>query len=224
MMYLSKVTLKPSAQTAIELGRLNKNGAYSAHQLIWRLFTENSERNFLFRQEIDYGGMPNFYVLSEVQPYVNDAFFNVQTKELNPQLEKGQVLGFKLRANPTVCINSEEGKSKRHDVLMHTKMQQRNNKLDSKNLRLLMDQSAQNWFANKDRLHRWGISLGSLPEISSYTQHKSKKKNGRSIQFSSVDFTGLIRLVSPEKFLCQYKNGFGRAKSLGCGLMLIRRV
>lgn len=219
-MYLSKVTLQPSAHTAVELARLNKNGAYSAHQLIWRLFTVDTQRNFLFREEVGINGMPDFYVLSENKPFAKNALFNIQSKLFKPQLQKGQRLAFKLRANPTVCITSN-GKSKRHDVLMHAKKQQRDSANNS-NLGYLMSQVAQTWFANEKRLDSWGITLDVLPEVQAYVQHKSQKKNGQSIQFSSVDFEGVITLSDPEKFLRQYRSGFGRAKSLGCGLMLIR--
>ena len=82
----------------------------------------------------------------------------------------------------------------------------------------------QTWFSNEKRLVQWGITLDVLPNVHSYTQHKSKKKNGNFIQFSSVDLEGIITVTEPEKFLQQYFKGFGRAKALGCGLMLIRAV
>ena len=49
-MYLSKITLQPSAQTAVELAKLNSNGAYASHQLLWRLFTEEQKGNVIVRQ------------------------------------------------------------------------------------------------------------------------------------------------------------------------------
>lgn len=223
-MYLSKIMLQPSAQTAVELAKLNKNGAYSTHQLLWRLFTDESQRGFLYRQEIGHGGMPHFYVLSENAPSNIDALFDVQTKQFRPNFKSGQRLAFKLRANPTVCISAEAGKSKRHDVLMHAKRQYKSENPQSNELNALMNQAAQEWLANVQRLEAWGVSLDVVPEVQAYTQHKSKKGNGQSIQFSSVDYEGLLTILEPEKFIQQYKKGFGRAKSLGCGLMLIRPV
>lgn len=221
-MFLSKINLQPSTQTATELAKLTKNGAYSAHQLLWRLFTEETDRSFLFRQEIGVGGLPHFYVLSNNKPITDNTLFNLQTKEFKPQLNSNQRLSFKLRANPTICIKNNAGKSQRHDVLMHTKKQQQNSIKNSQELTLLMHQAAQNWLANETRLTDWGISLDYLPEVQAYTQHKTTKKNGQIIRFSSVDFEGLLTINNPEKFLQQYSQGFGRSKALGCGLMLIR--
>lgn len=221
-MFLSKINLQPSTQIATELAKLTTNGAYSAHQLLWRLFTEETDRSFLFRQEIGAGGLPHFYVLSNNKPVVDNTLFNVQTKEFKPQLNSNQRLAFKLRVNPTICIKNSAGKSQRHDVLMHTKKQQQNSIKNSHELTLLMHQAAQNWLANETRLANWGISLDYLPEVQAYTQHKTTKKNGQIIRFSSVDFEGLLTINNPEKFLQQYNQGFGRSKALGCGLMLIR--
>lgn len=223
-MYLSKIMLQPSAQTAVELAKLNRNGAYSTHQLLWRLFTDEDQRSFLYRQEIGQGGTPLFYVLSANRPSDSDVLFSVHTKPFQPELSKGKRLAFKLRANPTLCITTNDGKSRRHDVLMHTKYQNRNRSLTGNELNLSMNQAAQYWLANEQRLSEWGISLDVVPEIQAYTQHKSKKKNGQTIQFSSVDFEGLLTVNNPEIFMQQYTKGFGRAKALGCGLMLIRPI
>lgn len=223
-MYLSKIVLQPSAQTAIELAKLNKNGAYSAHQLLWRFFTEEDKREFLFRQEIGANGMPSFYVLSTQPPSNNDALFQVQTKAFQPSFMAGKRLAFKLRANPTVCISDKSGKSKRHDVLMHAKHQIKDKTLTHEEVNLVMEQAAQEWLTNEQRQSQWGISLDVVPEIQAYTQHRNKKANGQNIQFSSVDFEGLLTINDPERFLSQYLQGFGRSKALGCGLMLIRPV
>ena len=50
-MYLSKVSLLNSLQAKSALVDLGKNGAYATHQLLWRLFTEDTQRDFLFKQE-----------------------------------------------------------------------------------------------------------------------------------------------------------------------------
>lgn len=219
-MFLSKITLQPGGHTAAELAKLSTNGAYASHQLLWRLFTQEKERNFIFRQEIGHSGLPVFYVLSQVQP-VSDVLFQVASKSFAPKLSKNQRLAFKLRANPTVCV-TENGKQKRHDVLMHTKKKHRGKGLEPEELEFLTTQAAQGWLANEQRLSVWGMQLDAAPEVQAYTQHRTQKGRGKAIQFSSVDFEGLLTVTEPERFLRQYAQGFGRAKALGCGLMLIR--
>lgn len=223
-MYLSKISLQPSAQAAAELAKLTANGAYTAHQLLWQLFTEETQRNFLFREEMTMSGRPEFYLLSETKPKALESIFLVQTKEFMPVLQEGQRLAYKLRVNPTVCVTDENGKSKRHDVLMHAKKHYKDDIKTSTELSFIMHQAAHEWLANDKRLAKWGIQLDSLPEVQRYSQHKSKKKSGHEIQFSSVDFEGVLTIKNPNEFLEQYRQGFGRAKALGCGLMLIRPI
>lgn len=223
-MFLSKVTLQSSAQASLELAKLANNGVYSSHQLLWTLFKEAQTREFLYREEMGAAGKPEFFVLSSTMPAADGTVLNVNSKTFQPQLSSGQRLGFKLRVNPTVCITDSEGKSKRHDVLMHAKKQPDAKTMATADLAIVMQHAAHSWIADERRLQSWGIELEALPDMISYEQHKSKKRGGHNVQFSSVDFQGVLTVKEPELFLAQYVKGFGRAKALGCGLMLIRPV
>ena len=217
-MYLSKVSFQASQQARQLLLGFGGKGVYSTHQMLWLLFTEEEERSFLFREEQNTDGSKAFFVLSSVKPESNESTFSVQTKAFTPKLQSGQRLGFTLRANPTVCTTDEKGKSRRHDVMMHAKRAAKESGVsDSEEIRLLMEQAAQEWISNSKRLDNWGFTLDFLPEVQTYMQHRSDK-----IRFSSVDYQGVLTVQDPEKFLAQLEKGFGRAKSLGCGLMLIK--
>src|SRR5699024_11498435 len=87
------------------------------------------------------GGMPLFYVLSQTQPLSNP-LLQVSSKVFAPKLSAGQRLAFKLRANPTICV-TENGKQKRHDVLMHTKRQYKGERFAPKELEFLTFEAAQ---------------------------------------------------------------------------------
>ncbi|MBD2809419.1 type I-E CRISPR-associated protein Cas6/Cse3/CasE [Xenorhabdus sp. Vera] len=225
-MYLSKVTLRPSVyHMRAPSQKKTKNDVYSTHQLLWQLFTEQEERNFLFREEINLSGRPEFFVLSQTAPMANSPQFQVQTKPFEPQLHNGQKLVFKLRVNPTVCITEKDSrKQRRHDVLMHAKYQVKDSGVSPDAIESLMTQAAQAWIQDEKRLANWGIRLDFTPDIERYTQHRSFKTSGQKVAFSSVDFQGVLTLSDSELFLEQYNKGFGRAKSFGCGLMLIRAV
>lgn len=223
-MFLSKVTLQNTTQASLEIAKLANNGVYSSHQLLWTLFKDAERREFLFREEMGAGGKPEYFVLSTRRPETDGRVLSVQSKPFQPKLVSGQRLGYKLRVNPTVCITDSEGKSKRHDVLMHAKKQLSNAATTPEALSLIMQQAAHGWIADERRLKSWGVQLDALPELMSYTQHRSKKRTGQQVQFSSVDFQGVLTVKEPDVFLSQYVKGFGRAKALGCGLMLIRPV
>lgn len=224
-MYLSKVSFQASQQARQLLLGFGGKGAYSTHQMLWQLFTEEEKRTFLFREEQQTDGSKAFYVLSSVIPEFDESVFNVQTKTFTPKLQSGQRLSFTLRANPTVCVTDEQGKSKRHDVMMHTKRNLKESGVtDKEEIRLLMEQAAQQWLANPKRLDNWGFTLDFLPEVQTYIQHRSDKNRKNNIRFSSVDYQGVLTVQDSSKFLEQLEKGFGRAKSLGCGLMLIKAI
>ena len=65
--------------------------------LLWQLFHQQSERQFVYRQELMPNGLPVFWVLSQVAPDETNAQWQIQTKSFTPQLKVGQRLAFKLR-------------------------------------------------------------------------------------------------------------------------------
>ena len=224
-MFLSKIALLSSYDTKNELARLHKNGAYASHQLLWKLFTEESKRPFLFREEQASNGMPEYYVLSAHEPKATSSLFHIQSKPFAPLLSSGQRLAYKLRVNPTICLTDAQGKQRRHDVMMHAKRCATERGVTTPaDINLAMEHAAIAWLANEPRLERWGITLDSAPLIECYTQHCCYKKHNHTIRFSSVDFDGVLTVQDPSVFLRQYQQGFGRARGLGCGLMLIRPV
>jgi CRISPR system Cascade subunit CasE len=226
-MYLSKVSLQSSQQARQLLLSYGDKGVYSDHQILWQLFAdqcrENEPRPFLFREEQSAKGQSDFYVLSTIAPKIDASLFHAQSKPFTPKLHQGQRLSFKLKANPTLCTTDEAGKSKRRDVMMHAKyLAKKQGVEDNQVIKALMEQAAQEWLANPKRLENWGFTLDFLPEIQSYQQHVSNKNKKEHIHFSSVDYLGVLTVQKPEQFVAQLAKGFGRAKSLGCGLMLIK--
>lgn len=52
-MYLSRVRVATEGLDRNALLALMAGDAYGNHQLLWQMFTDQEERNFLFRQEIE---------------------------------------------------------------------------------------------------------------------------------------------------------------------------
>jgi CRISPR system Cascade subunit CasE len=44
------------------------------------------------------------------------------------------------------------------------------------------------------------------------------------IQFTTLDFHGVLRIANPEQFLHTLFTGIGRAKGFGSGLLLIKPI
>ncbi len=125
-MYLSRVRMRPNMDTTQLAELLKDRKGYGLHRLFWGLFSEGEinkkQRDFLFREEIEgeqlkqpgkRSAAPIYYVLSKTKPTTDSPLFEVQTKEYQPKLSKGDHLSFKLRVNAVITRNS-----KRHDIVM----------------------------------------------------------------------------------------------------------
>lgn len=233
-MYLSRVRFLPGHTAHNALLSIQRKGSYASHQLLWQLFTEQQQRNFLFREEQSNGltsqrGMPEYLVLSQTAPVLNSELFHIETKLFAPKLNEGDQLAFRLRANPTVSTKAEEATGKRgqrHDVMMHArKCAQAGGVTDSIALKQHMEQAALDWLVKDERTSRLGIRFDTPPAVMAYSQHKtSKQARQPTISYSSVDYEGVLTVTAPELLLNQIATGIGRAKAFGCGLMLLRRV
>lgn len=217
--YFSHVRLQASLRQDEWLRDLVRHGEpYRDHALIWRLFPgDGMERDFLFRRLEDER---SFYVLSARAPQPDDGLFQIRSKAYAPQLARGDWLRFDLRANPTVSLRQEDGRSRRHDVLMHAKRsvapEQRSQ------LAQVLDAAGKEWLLARGE--RWGLDIqGESLLQSGYRQHRLRRK-GRNIDYSSLDYQGIAQVTDPERLHQALLEGVGHSKGFGCGLLLVRRV
>ncbi|TQE99041.1 MAG: type I-E CRISPR-associated protein Cas6/Cse3/CasE [Spiribacter salinus] len=233
-MYLSRVRVATSGLDQSALTKLLQANAYGNHQLLWRLFPDETERPFLFRQELESEstlaegqprGLPLFYVLSRTEPVDVPGLLSCEIKPFQPRLHSGQHLAFRLRANPCVARKDEGARnSRRHDVLMDAKKtEQQRGTRDREALHAAMDRAAVAWLSDELRAERAGYRLVSEPQVEAYQQHTYRNK-GRRIRFSSVDYQGLLEVVDPERFQATLAEGIGHSRAFGCGMWLIRRA
>lgn len=231
-MYLSRVRVATEGLDRNALLALMAGDAYGNHQLLWQMFTDQQERNFLFRQEIeqeqlspdsDPRGLPLFYVLSEEPPTSVPGLLQAETKTFMPKLQQGDRLAYRLRANPTIARKQAgRERSVRHDVLMDAKKQcQQAGVISAADVQAKMNKAASTWLMQ--RAENAGFELAAEPQISGYCQHAIRRK-GQEIRFSSIDYEGVLTVSAPEQFAEILYRGLGRSRAFGCGLMLIRRA
>ncbi|MDR1423372.1 MAG: type I-E CRISPR-associated protein Cas6/Cse3/CasE [Azoarcus sp.] len=210
---------------------------YREHQLLWRFFPapDGSKRDFLFRRE-DTQSLPRFYVVSERPASSPGMAWSVRTQPYQPKLQAGDCLRFILRANPVIAVR-RDGKSIRHDVVMHEKKRL----LAEKGVRKWSDlpenerplsyelvrQTCQTWL--EKRAVEKGFAFDAHAEnfaVDAYQPLRldtaDKKNNDRGIRFTSVDFSGILTVTDPERFQKALVEGIGPAKAFGCGLLLVR--
>lgn len=202
-MYLTQLSLnRLDRKTMIMLADI-----YKLHQTILQGFIpyQNSDR-VLFRVEPEErNALVSVLIQSTLEPdwsllkEANQAVISVKTKEFAPQLLPGDVLRFRLRANPTIC---REGKR----------------------YGLIRDESLREWLTKKaDKIGAEFVDTVTMDEgyINGYknnghTRHKVTVKIAR--------FEGRVRVVNAELFIHTLESGIGPAKAFGCGLLSVART
>lgn len=117
-----------------------------------------------------------------------------EIKEYKPELKKGQLLRFRLLANPTV-------------------------KKDGKRLGILGEQEQYQWFTRKSE--QCGFEPLNIMTVPVGFVKASKNKGKTPISLHAVRYEGIIRVREPETFVESLQNGIGSAKGMGFGLLSI---
>lgn len=221
-LYFSRLTLRHDASLAALEPLLTCDGkgpqAGLAHRLVWTAFADDPDRrrDFLWRQDEKH----RWFVLSERPPHDRHSFFDVETKPFEPVLAKGDRLAFALRANAVVTRKDEKGKPKRGDIVMD-RLRAFPKGERARYRDCVAREAGCDWLAAQGL--KAGFGLESVLESSYHTSAIPRRK-GAPIELGILDLEGTLSIDTPELFLPALAAGFGKAKSFGCGLMLIRRT
>ncbi len=233
-MYLSRIQLHLERLQPAMLQKWTHTMPYASHQWLWQLFPDSSERHFLFRQE----PQARFFMLSQVAPAQQHTLFTIETKPFSPTLSEGQQLDFQLRANPVVCRDK-----KRSDVLMNAKFQAKAQGIASEKWWGLQVDAAQAWLEKQGVQHGFRLVAPAVDDFAvwadpdgtdelaspgvsvlAYQQHRFQRRQGESpIAYSSVDYAGSLVITDSARFTEALFNGIGKSKSLGCGMLMVKR-
>lgn len=207
-MYLSLLRLDHRSRRAMT----EASRPYELHRSLLTAFPDEDAGGpgrVLFRLDTDHesGGM-SVIVQSEKEPSwarLNGATGFVtecKCKEFQPSLASGQVLRFRLRANPTRRV---DGTGKRQGILGHEEQIE--------------------WLRKKGQLGGFEL-IGATAVDEGFAKDRKTYQNSfrHSITLLSVRFDGLLRVVDPEAFRDMLEDGIGSAKGLGFGLLSIAPV
>lgn len=216
-MFLSRVTLDLTKLTPDMWQKWQAVQPYASHQWLWQLFTEQNERQFLFRHEPTAQG-DSFYLLSEQAPAADRSLFSIISKPFTPQLAEGMTLAFSLRANPVVTRNG-----KRSDVLMDAKYQAKLQGADASEFPERQEKAAFAWLKAQGERGGFAVEPQDVQVAGQQRQRFTRKTGEQPITFTTVDFAGSLTVTNTPLFMQTLKNGLGKSKAMGCGLLLIRR-
>jgi CRISPR system Cascade subunit CasE len=207
-MYLSLLRLNPHSRRAMT----EASRPYELHRSLLRAFpkeTTGGPVRILFRLDTDSEtGNMSVLVQSDRRPVwaqFNNSGSPVserKCKEYNPQFSSGQVLRFRLRANPTKRMN-ETGKRQG----------------------ILREEEQLEWLRNKGLKGGYElISATALNERFAKDKKTDSLKVKRDITLLSVKFDGVLRVTDPRAFRVTLESGIGSAKGFGFGLLSIAPI
>lgn len=225
-MYLSKLTLNlRNRQVQKEMAN-----RYELHRTIMKAFSTGmaQEERILFRLEqgihtaqstllVQSTTMPDWQVLTPGY-LLEDA----QLKPYDPSVTAGQVLLFRLLANPTkrITLPSKE----------------RADGQSTSRVRLLKEDEQEAWLQRKAAANGFrliGVRSVKQPDVVG-SSRKAKRSAAagaedredlyQKITLQAVQFDGVLEVTDPDALLTAVKHGIGPAKGFGCGLLSLART
>lgn len=206
-MYLSKLILNERDRKV----RLDLSNAHDLHRTIMQAFPDEQREkpradwNVLFRQEPDtnvilvqstFAAEPDWSQLPA--GYLNDYHskpFMLQAEQLRPD----QIFQFRLKANP----------SKR-------------NKETGKIMGLFYELDQMAWLGRQ--AERRGFLVQGVDIIPTPNVFGRKAKKNPPIKIFTALYQGILKVKDPILFLETIRQGVGRGRSYGCGLLSIAKI
>lgn len=197
-MYLSRLSLNAANSQA----RNDLADAYEQHRTLMRLADAGAGK-MLWRSEprsptellVQTTNEPDFQVFLQEMPAYLLAHDTLPNRLLNG-LESGDILNFRVRANPTVKRNG-----KRHGLQQHDDQLQ--------------------WLGRT--LTANGAKLMEAQVSETRRLVCGRKREGRPIVLQSVVFDGIVQVTNPDIFKICITGGIGHGRALGFGLITLAR-
>jgi len=215
-MYISRLRLDPYQSTRL--------GMYEEHQALWDLFADHPDRkrDFIYRP-MDNG---RFIVISKRPPTDKKSVWNIELKEYDPKLKRGDRVYFSLRLNAVRKTRDAGGRQLRHDIVQDRRKRLLEEGVKERDLPIrtvVAHDAANEWLQSRENDTGFAVETGTMM-VDMYQRYQVRKKPGlRPITLSVLDLKGFAHVVESQKAKTTLMHGLGCAKGLGCGLMLVRR-
>jgi CRISPR system Cascade subunit CasE len=199
-MYLSKLTLNRSRAALSWVAR-----PYRVHQRLCLAFGAGEEQRLLYRIEAERE-LTTLLVQSHSQPDWAAAFGEFPVLAAAPVckavewgLSEGQLLAFRLRANPTARKRLKDGSKKRIG-------------LDDE-----LEQLA--WLARKGEQAGFRVLRAQARQDGLLKDTQTSGEARHALALLSVQFDGALQVANPERLRTALAAGIGSGKGLGFGLL-----
>jgi CRISPR system Cascade subunit CasE len=188
---------------------------YELHKALWKLFPERPDesRGFLFRVENIVKYQSAQLLMQSVDRPSSDANKSLLAcREIPLQLYEGQLLRFRLRANPIKTIkDADKG------------VVEKKGKIFTRTVRvpLIHEEQQQQWL---ERKFEGVVLLQSLNIQKELVLNFRKHKEQRNGKVQTVLFDGVFQVLNPAALIAMMEQGVGPAKSFGCGMLSLSPI
>jgi CRISPR system Cascade subunit CasE len=214
-MYLSLLQLNPhSRQVQSELAN-----PYEMHRTVMQAFPDGHKRDaagVLFRLDFDARtGQPALLVQSKIEPnwhmlkvpyLLPGCDPNPQVKELQLRLQAGQLLAFRLCANPTKRLGAGGDKGYGTRVALHR------------------EEDQYDWLARKAAANGFRVLQAQVSHTDTLTGKLHRDvQTTHTLTFYKARFDGVLEVTDPVLLRDAVSNGIGSGKAFGFGLLSLAR-
>ena len=214
-MYLSRLFLNPRNR------RVQREVAhpYEMHRSLMRAFPDDlkeGDERILFRLEPGRNGALTLLVQSWTLPdwsYLAEPEFrgyllpvdepNPAVKSFDLDLAPGQVLAFRLRANPTV--------------------KRRYNEKDHKRVGIYDEEEQFAWLKRKGELGGFRLVSARTGCQEDVGGKIKRDQETHTLKLAAVQFDGLLQVTDPDRLRQTVRQGIGSGKGFGFGLLSLAR-
>lgn len=221
-MFFSKIKLRPPAGSDTRLLKSLSNPDRE-HRVLWKFFSNDPDRDrdFIYRRLLD-ARLPTFLTISERKPDNPDPqSWMLEVKPFEPDLRQGMILQFSLRANATV---KKDGS--RHDVVMNYKYELENEERVPREEwppeSEIEYEAGLEWIQKRDEKNGFRVQEESFRIQRHETQRFEKSDSDRMIHLGILDMAGMLKVNDEKKFMDTLREGIGRSKTYGCGMMMVK--
>lgn len=227
-LWLSHARLRRNVDRAAVLARLRPSSdtdmdattAAGMRDLVSTLFADPPDRprDFLWRGE----SLDRLTTLSARPPTPRTELLEASSRAISPRFAAGDRLGFTLRASPMVARPGGCGRrGNRYDVVMEAlRAMPRDSGLEARLGRVTA--TGREWLARQGGVR--GFEGEPDLRTDGYRPVGFLRESGARARFSQLNLSGSVVVTDPALFVPALLAGFGRARALGYGLMLIRRL
>lgn len=218
-MYLSRLLLNPRSKQVQREAR----DPYQQHRTVMSAFPETlpEDERVLYRLDVQprtgqmvllvqshsaphWAGLADKDYLLPVDPFSD--MLNPAVKTIELSLQAGQILSFRLRANPTKRLMKD---------IPERKLRK------GQRIGLFEEPDQLAWLQKKAGVH--GFAVGNV-HIVDEGLNGGKTKDNHQLKFFAVRFEGYLQVTDPNKLVQAVESGIGPAKAFGCGLLSLARA